>query len=115
MAADRLQLSGTRDQLADPLAQIAQAGGGDDRRGSAIAGGGWTFDAHGLVVERGVDGDRFTRLCVRHQWASLTVSEAALLDGAECPLCAFECVENRSRARYAALHGRLAERQGDLT
>ena len=55
-----------------------------------------------LLMERTVDGPDFTRLCTRHQWASLPFYTLQGLPPV-CPFCAVEIESGRGRARYAEL------------
>lgn len=55
-----------------------------------------------LLMERTVDGPDFTRLCLRHQWASLPFYTLQGLPPV-CPECAAEIDGGRGRERYRQL------------
>ncbi|HYE87397.1 MAG TPA: hypothetical protein VEA16_13640, partial [Vicinamibacterales bacterium] len=50
-----------------------------------------------VLVQHGSDGPDYTRVCQRHQWASVPMPDRA----PACPLCIAEVDEQRGRLRYA--------------
>lgn len=91
--------------------ELARVGGESesDRLLTASTAGGGSWVAEGdTVVHWRAGAACFTRVCARHQCASLTVGERWLLDGWTCELCAAEIGAERGIERYRNLHKRLA-------
>lgn len=61
----------------------------------------------GLVREATADGDDLYRVCWRHQWCSLPLTDLGLALAEQCPLCAAEIEVVPGLRRYAVLHARL--------
>lgn len=52
----------------------------------------------------------YTRLCLRHQWASAAMATRDLV--AMCPFCLVELDGDPGRTRYRQLHGDRAQQRG---
>jgi hypothetical protein len=91
--------SPTRQQQSEPPAFQSQAPAGPLHA--------FHLRADGLLVESRPGGLQFTRLCERHEIASLTVGDERLLAGWTCSGCEDIRQSNHARARYVAALARL--------